>query len=88
MIHGVGGLAHVFAVVPALLLPSTGDAAFYLTAYCLSSVAAMTVFAGAIGSLAERLAHASRWTAVRAERALLLASSALAAVVGLLWIGL
>lgn len=88
MIHGVGGLAHVFAVVPALLLPSTGDAAFYLAAYCLSSIVAMTAFAGAVGALAERFARATRWTTERAERALLLASSALAAVVGLLWLGL
>jgi hypothetical protein len=88
MLHGVGGLAHLFAVVPALLLPSTGDAAFYLAAYCLSSIAAMTIFAGSMGTLSERLARAAKGTRFQLEKALLLGSSALAAALGVIWIGL
>lgn len=79
LFHGAGGLAHLFAVVPALGLPGVALPALYLCGYGLGSLTLITAFAAGVG----RLAPASR---PRAQRRLLIVASSLSLAVGLVWI--
>jgi hypothetical protein len=49
VLHGVAGSSHFFGVLPALALPTPAASFSYIAAFGLGTVAAMTVFAGAIG---------------------------------------
>jgi threonine/homoserine/homoserine lactone efflux protein len=82
LLHGLAGSSHFLGVLPALALPSTGAAAWYLGAYGAGTVVAMACFTGVVGFLGHRAAG----RAVPAYRALL-ATSALAAIgVGCFWL--
>ena len=78
MLHGVAGTGHLFGVVPALALP-VQEAVLYLIAYLGSAVAAMAGFAWVLGIAARRGGPGS-------IRRLMLASGALAAAVGGVWL--
>ncbi len=57
-LHGLAGSSHFFGVLPALALPGHAQAAAYLVAYGVGTVAAMGLFAQivgvALGSMARR----------------------------------
>ncbi|MBI5363888.1 MAG: hypothetical protein HZA53_11965, partial [Planctomycetes bacterium] len=79
LLHGVAGLSHLFAVLPALALPGTLLPATYLAGYGFACLAAVTGVAAAIG-----------WTtpssSPRRARAAVLAASAASLAIGVLWI--
>lgn len=80
VLHGVAGSSHFLGVLPALALPSATASLGYLTGYALGTVAGMSGFAfgmGLVGAASDAPRH-RRW--------LLSASSAVAIVVGVLWI--
>lgn len=52
MLHGAAGLAHLFAVLPALALPGVGAPIAYLSGYAGGSLAAITLFAALLGRTA------------------------------------
>ncbi len=54
VLHGVAGSSHFFGVLPALALPTTWAAVLYIGAFGVGTVAAMTIFAAAVGSMATR----------------------------------
>jgi len=81
VLHGVAGSSHFFGVLPALALPTTSAAVLYIGAFGVGTVAAMTIFAAAIGSVALRGMHGPR-----VQQAMMTAAALLAIVVGGVWL--
>ena len=79
VLHGVAGSSHFLGVLPALALPSAAASVGYLAGFAIGTVAAMSGFAHGLGLIA------GSDDAPRHRRWLLTASSALAIVVGLVW---
>lgn len=50
MLHGTAGAGHLFGVLPSLTL-SDQAAGFYLSAYFVAAIFAMTLFAGLVGTM-------------------------------------
>jgi hypothetical protein len=81
VLHGVAGSSHFFGVLPALALPTTNAAVLYIGSFGLGTVAAMTIFAAAVSSVAVRTMHGPR-----AYRAMMSAAALLAIVAGGVWL--
>lgn len=81
-IHGLAGSSHLFGVLPALLLPTRLSSILYLAGFGLGAVTGMTAFSAAIGLAARRLGRRHP----RRSHGLLYASSAVALVVGGVWL--
>jgi hypothetical protein len=82
--HGAAGSHHVVSLLPALALPSTTLAAFYLAAFALGNILGMTVFAGLIGAIFLRLRDSGN----AVYRWLLGLTSTMAIGIGIWWLGL
>ena len=81
VLHGMAGTSHLVAVLPALAMPTTTALASFLAGFALGSIAAMMVFASALGRLANRgSTRFLRWSFA--------ASSSAAIAVGLVWLTL
>ncbi len=81
VLHGAAGSSHFFGVLPALALPTTSAAVLYIGAFGVGTVAAMTLFAAAVGSIARRGVHGPR-----AYRAMMSAAALLAIIIGGVWL--
>jgi sulfite exporter TauE/SafE len=84
-LHGVAGSSHLFGIAPALALPSRADAALYVAAFGLGSVATMTLFSLGVHAAARRLASIAG-AGERAFRILLGGTSLAAVTVGIVWL--
>jgi hypothetical protein len=82
ILHGLAGSAHFLGVLPALALPTRGEAAAYVACFAVGTVAAMTGFAALIGRLAGR----STGAGTRTYRFLLVSLGVVAIVVGVVWL--
>jgi ABC-type nickel/cobalt efflux system permease component RcnA len=82
LLHGLAGASHVVAVLPALAFATIGASVAYLVMFGLGSIAAMTLFAALIASIARR--SAGRAGAVHG--AIGAACGMAAAVVGVVWL--
>lgn len=82
VLHGLAGSAHFLGVLPALALPTRGDAITYVACFGVGTVAAMTGFAALIGRLASR----SSESGTRAYRMLLISLGLAAIAIGLVWL--
>lgn len=80
-LHGLAGSSHLFGVLPALAFPSRAASVLYLAGFGLGAIAAMTAFSAAVGLLSARLDRRSR-----RYSGVLYASSAVALVVGGVWL--
>ena len=80
-IHGLAGSSHLFGVLPALAFPSRTSSVLYLAGFGLGAIAGMTAFAAAVGLLSSRFNGRSR-----SYSGFLYASSAVALVVGGVWL--
>jgi hypothetical protein len=80
-LHGMAGGSHFLVIVPALLL-GTSDAVMYIATYGLGTVTAMVVFATLLGWAAARAHRAG----VHWARGLMVASSSVAVIVGVIWL--
>jgi hypothetical protein len=80
-IHGLAGSSHLFGVLPALAFPSRAGSLLYLAGFGLGAIAGMTAFSAAVGLLSSKLNRRSRGFS-----GLLYASSAVALVVGGVWL--
>lgn len=49
IVHGTAGGSHILGILPALALPTRAAAAAYLSAFGVGTIAAMTLFASAVG---------------------------------------
>lgn len=77
LLHGAAGLAHLFAVLPALALPGIFAPSLYLGGYASGSLLAITLFAWTLG----RVSHGAtrmRWS--------LGLTSAASVLVGVFWL--
>jgi hypothetical protein len=79
VLHGVAGSSHFFGVLPALALPTPAASFSYIAAFGLGTVAAMTLFAGAIG-------RAGAVTSAVSHHRLMAGTGVAAIVVGCVWI--
>ncbi|MEZ4652323.1 MAG: nickel transporter [Candidatus Eisenbacteria bacterium] len=82
IVHGAAGSAHLWALLPALALPSRAEAAAYLSGYGCGTVGAMVGFSATLG-LAARVAGDR--TPVLYRR-FLLTSGLAAIVIGVFWL--
>jgi hypothetical protein len=81
VLHGVAGSSHFFGVLPALALPTRSAALLYIAAFGIGTVAAMTAFAAAMGSLSTRTSHGPL-----VHRAMMVSAALLAMTVGGWWL--
>ena len=81
VLHGVAGTSHFFGVLPALALPSQSAALMYIAAFGVGTVAAMTMFAAAVGVLGVRTGNNPRL-----HRAMMAGAAVLAMLVGGVWL--
>jgi hypothetical protein len=81
ILHGVAGSSHFFGVLPALALPTRSAALVYIGAFGAGTIAAMTVFAAAVGAAGVRLRPGSA-----GHRRMMLTAAALALSVGAWWL--
>jgi hypothetical protein len=81
VLHGVAGSSHFFGVLPALALPTSGASLLYIGAFGMGTVAAMTVFAAAVGSIAGRGMNGPSM-----QRAMMTGAALLAMIVGGVWL--
>ena len=82
ILHGVAGGSHFLGVLPALALPTLAASAFYLLGFASGTVAAMGIFAAAMGWFSGSAAERGD----RAFRGLLGGSAAATVAVGVFWI--
>jgi hypothetical protein len=82
VLHGAVGSAGIFAVLPALALPTLPESLLYLGMFCVGSVAAMTGYSWLIGAAMARIGGFS----LRPYRFLLSGSSTVAICVGCVWL--
>ncbi len=80
-IHGLAGSSHLFGVLPALAFPSRASSVLYLAGFGLGAIAGMTTFSAAVGLVSSKLSRRSR-----SYSGALYASSAVALVVGGVWL--
>ena len=80
-IHGLAGSSHLFGVLPALAFTSRLSSLTYLAGFGVGAIAGMTAFSAAVGLLSSKLNRHSR-----SYSGLLYASSAVALVVGGVWL--
>lgn len=81
-LHGLAGSSHLFGVLPAVALPTKSAAFLYFAGFGVGAVAAMTVFAAVVGSVAARAGRKSS----RVFSAMLYACSLSSLVVGGFWL--
>jgi hypothetical protein len=81
VLHGIAGSSHFFGVIPALALPTRGSALLYIVAFGIGTIAAMTLFAAAVGAAAVRTRPGAG-----AHRAMLVTAALLAITVGGFWL--
>lgn len=54
-VHGLAGGTHIFGILPALAMPTTTDAIFYLAFFGAGTIAAMTGFASMVAIAAKNI---------------------------------
>jgi sulfite exporter TauE/SafE len=81
-LHGLAGSSHFLGILPALAFASNRQAAGYLIAFGVGTVAAMLLFSSIIGLLATRFAVGG----TRAYRGLMYVCSVAAVAVGVAWL--
>jgi sulfite exporter TauE/SafE len=79
-VHGLAGFGHLWAALPALALPRF-EAALYLAAYGLGTLAAMSLFSSILGHFGARASAAG----TRALRGAMAAAGLVAVSVGIWW---
>jgi hypothetical protein len=76
-LHGLAGSSHLFGVLPALAFATNTESAVYLTGFGAGAIAGMSAFAAGVGLVSIRFGRC---------RELLYASSAVALVIGGVWL--
>jgi len=84
ILHGFAGSAHVLGVLPALALPTQGQALVYLACFGLGSIGAMGLYGWLIDYSLRGLHRHGLWP----YQAFLTASSVLAIAVGTFWLAI
>lgn len=80
--HGLAGGTHIFGILPALAMPSTIDAIFYLIFFGAGTTAAMTGFASMMGIAAKKISARGE----AGYKVVMKSLSAATVVVGAVWL--
>eukprot|EP00924_Labyrinthula_sp_SR-Ha-C_P005035 maker-scaffold_1-snap-gene-19.28-mRNA-1 protein AED:0.01 eAED:0.01 QI:407/1/1/1/1/1/2/39/277 len=90
IIHGVAGPGGVLGVIPAILLDDTRKSVLYLTAFCLTSILVMGLFAAAYGELTKRSEYLACGSCSenKIHAFVKIFSATIAFVIGVLWLSL
>jgi sulfite exporter TauE/SafE len=83
IVHGFSGFSHLLAVLPALALPSTAAAAYYLTGFAFGTVLTMVMVTLILGTIAY---HSSLKKKSNFLFGFSLSGGILAVVIGIFWI--
>ena len=83
IVHGFSGFSHLLAVLPALALPSTAAAVYYLTGFAIGTVLTMVMVTLILGTIAY---HSSLKKKSNFLFGFSLSGGILAVVIGIFWI--
>lgn len=81
ILHGLAGSSHLLGVLPALMLPTRGDALAYIVFFGFGSIIAMSFFSYLIGIFTRKVS-----TNLPAYKGMLLTFAFLAIAVGMVWL--
>lgn len=81
-LHGLAGSSHLYGVLPSLMFATRVDAVAYLGGFGAGAIGAMTAFSTIVGAAASAVGHSQ----ATVRRAVLLAASTAAVVVGGVWL--
>ena len=81
-IHGFAGISHLILLLPTLALPSKWDSVMYLSGFGIGTLAAMVLYAFAVGFVGQRSAKMKDPKVFRIVR---IVGGLLAIVIGVLW---
>jgi hypothetical protein len=81
-LHGLAGSSHLFGVLPALAFSARGESILYLGGFGIGAIAGMSAFAAGMGLLSAKYVRNNH----RRYSGLLYASSAVALVIGGVWL--
>lgn len=81
-IHGFAGVSHLILLIPTLALPSTFDSVMYLGGFAIGTLAAMIIYAIAIGYIGQR---SSKMSDPKAFRIVRITGGLLAISIGIFW---
>lgn len=82
VLHGLAGSSHFLGVLPVLALPTRTQAAAYLIAYAIGTIASMAAFSWIMGAVARRFAAQS----AKIYRGFMGTCAVAAMVVGCFWL--
>lgn len=54
IIHGLAGVSHIIAIIPALALPTNFDAAMYIAGFSFGTILAMVTYSFVLGMIAQK----------------------------------
>ena len=81
-LHGFAGVSHLVLLLPTLALPSTSDSILYLLGFAVGTLAAMIIYASAVGFIGQRSAAARN---IRIFQVVRLIGGAIAIGIGIFW---
>lgn len=82
-IHGLAGVSHIIAIIPALALPTKFDAGMYIIGFSAGTILAMVAYSAFLGAIAQRSFIKNKMKFLRGFR---LSGSIFTILVGIGWI--
>jgi sulfite exporter TauE/SafE len=83
VIHGLAGVSHIIAIIPALALPTKFAAAMYIVGFSTGTILAMVVYSAVLGAIAQKSFIKNKIKFLRGFR---LTGSIFTILVGIGWI--
>ncbi len=85
ILHGFAGIYHLLIVLPALTLPTQGDAVAYLIGFALGTLAVMAFYAWSLGTVSHKASALNKTKFLTGFR---IFGASAAIIVGIIWISL
>lgn len=85
ILHGLAGVSHILAIIPALALPTRFDAGMYVAGFSIGTIVAMIVYSYLLGLIAEKSFISNKLAFLKGFR---LTGSIFTIVVGIGWLAM
>lgn len=85
ILHGLAGVSHILAIIPALALPTRFDAGLYVAGFSIGTIVAMIAYSFLLGLIAEKSLITNKFTFLKGFR---LTGSIFTIVVGIGWLAI